>query len=67
MTLEQLEKERPEKMTVMMAAKIMKVTPRFIQLGLQQGQFPFGVAVQMTRWSYYINTDKFIEYMKGEA
>lgn len=65
MTLEQLEKESPPEITVQQAASIMKVTPRFLQVALQQGKFPFGVGVQMERWAYYINTTRFIRYMKG--
>lgn len=65
-TLQELEVQRPAKITVAVAAKIMQVTPRFVQMGLQQDKFPFGTAVKMKRWSYYINTDEFIQYMKGQ-
>ncbi len=54
-----------EKMTVQEAAKIMGVTPRFLQMGLQYGKFPFGVAVKMKRYSYYINRKQFEDYMNG--
>ncbi len=66
MTLEQLEKERPEKITVDQAAQIMGVTPQFLRIALQHNKFPFGTAVKFKRWSYYINTERFIKYMKGE-
>jgi len=67
MTLQELQRERPAKLTVKEAASIMNVTPRLLQMGLQQGRFPFGVAVKMnSRWRYYINTERFIEYMTGE-
>jgi len=67
MTLEQLEKEKPEKITVAQAAAIMGVTPQFLRLALQHDKFPFGTAIKFTgRWSYYINTERFIKYMKGE-
>jgi len=52
--------------TVKEAAAIMGVTPRFLQLALQQGRFPFGTAVKMKRWSYYIHTERFIQYMLGQ-
>lgn len=66
MTLEQLKKERPPKIPVVVAAKIMDKTPRFLHLALQDGRFPFGTAVWMGgRWSYYINTERFIKYMEG--
>lgn len=67
MTLQELEQQRPAKTPVRVAAEIMEVTPRFLQMGLQQGRFPFGTGVKMKRWSYYINTEKFIKYMKGES
>lgn len=66
MTLEQLKQERPPKVTVQDAAEIMGVTPRFLQMGLQYERFPFGTAVKFKRWSYYINTERFIQYMEGK-
>ena len=64
MTIEELEQLRLPTISIQIVASIMKVTPRFLQMGLQQGRFPFGEAVKMKRWSYYINTEKFIKYMK---
>ncbi len=68
MTLQELlqSNPRPVKITVQTAAAIMGVTPRFLQVGLQQKRFPFGVGVEMEQWAYYINTERFIKYMKGE-
>lgn len=68
MTLDELIKSdpKPPKITVQQAAAIMSVTPRFLQIGLQQSRFPFGVGVEMEQWAYYINTERFIKYMKGE-
>ena len=66
MTIEQIEQSRPDTLKVQDAAAVMGVTPRFLQLALQQDKFPFGVAVRMNRWTYYINTVRFIKYMKGE-
>jgi len=63
MTLAELEKKRPMTITVQEAADIMDVNPRFLQLALQQGKFPFGVGVEMGRWAYYINTERFLCYM----
>ena len=64
-TLEQLEQTKPPTITIQEAAAIMKVTPRFLQMALQQEKFPFGVGVKMGKWSYYINTLRFLKYMKG--
>ena len=66
MTLQEIEKNKPTKLTILEASKIMGVTPRFLQLALQQGRFNFGIAVEGDRWVYYINTERFIKYMKGE-
>lgn len=63
-TLQEIEKNFPQKITVQEAASIMGVTPRFLQLALQQDKFPFGIGVKMGKWSYYINTRRFIGYMK---
>lgn len=57
---------RPIKLGIKDAASIMGVTPRFLQMGLQQGRFPFGVGVEMEQWAYYINTERFIRYMLGD-
>ncbi|MTI95221.1 MAG: hypothetical protein FH749_06990 [Firmicutes bacterium] len=72
MTLNELKAKRPTKITVNQAAAIMGVTPRYLHMGLQQDtqipcpQFPFGAAVKMSgRWSYYINTARFIKWMDG--
>lgn len=54
------------KITVPEAAAIMGVTPQFLRLALQQGRFPFGAAVKMKRWSYYINPEQFRKYVAGE-
>ena len=67
MTLEQLEQNKLPTLTIKEAATIMGITPRYLHMALQQERFPFGTAVKMEgRWSYYINTERFIRYMKGE-
>jgi hypothetical protein len=67
MTLQELKEKRPAKIRIADAAAIMDVTHRFLQIGLQQGRFPFGVGVEMEQWAYYINTERFIRYMEGES
>lgn len=57
---------RPVKLTVKQAAAIMDVTPRLLQMGLQQGRFPFGVGVEMSTWTYYVSTERFIRWMTGQ-
>ncbi len=66
MTLQEIEKNKPVKLTILEASTVMNVTPRFLQLALQQNKFPFGIGVEGDRWVYYINTERFIKYMKGE-
>jgi len=64
MTLQEIEKLNKPNLTIKEASQVMGVTPGFLQMGLQQGRFPFGTAVKMsTRWRYYINTERFIDYM----
>ncbi|TEB08611.1 hypothetical protein Psch_02177 [Pelotomaculum schinkii] len=46
------------------AAAIMGVNPQFLRIALQQGKFPFGVAVKRKKWSYYINPEQFREYLR---
>ena len=55
----------PKRLSVEDAAKIMGMTPMFLRMGLRQDKFSFGEAVQMRKqWAYYINEQKFKEYMR---
>ena len=65
MTLENIEKTRPSKLTIQEAAAIMGVAPMFLRLALRQQRFEFGTAIESGKWVYYINTERFIRYMKG--
>lgn len=55
------------KLTVTEAAKQMEVSAQFLRMALQDKRFSFGAAVKGKggRWSYYINGERFKEYMKG--
>ena len=66
MTLSDLEKDKPPTITVLQAAEIMSVTPQFLRLAIMEGRFPFGVGVKMEQNVFYINTVRFIKYMKAE-
>lgn len=66
MTLDQLEKDMPPTITIPQAAEIMSVTPQFLRLAIMEGRFPFGVGVKMEQNVFYINTVRFIKYMRGE-
>lgn len=58
---------------VPMAAKLMGKSKEWIMQGLRDGVFPWGYAVKLTNWSYFISSVKFTEYtgieipLKGEA
>ncbi len=65
MTLEQLEQERPLTVKIADAAAIMGVTPQFLRAALMQERFSFGVGVKMEQNEFYINTTRFIKYMKA--
>ena len=55
------------KLSVKEAARFMGVSEQFLRIGLQQGKFTFGTAVKTSsRWTYYINTTKFLRYIGAE-
>lgn len=59
--------EKPEteisNLPVMVAAKLMGKSKKYVYQGLQEGRFPWGWAVKTsTSWSYYISPVKFTEY-----
>ncbi len=47
---------------VSVAAKLMGKSKKWITRGLQDGVFPWGYAVKLTDWSYFISSVKFTEY-----
>lgn len=47
---------------VTLAAKLMKKSKEWIMQGLRDGIFPWGYAVKLTKWSYFISSVKFTEY-----
>ncbi len=55
---------RAQTMSVETTAKIIRKDPQYVRLGLQQGRFPFGTAVQKPngRWTYSIIAPKVYEY-----
>lgn len=57
--------QHTNKLTIPEAAKIMDVDPQFLRIALQQGRFPFGTAVKMKRWAYYINPKQFYDYLSN--
>ena len=66
MTLQDIEQNKPLTLSVTEAAKIMGIAPHFLRCALLQGRFPFGVGVEMERNEFYINTERFLKYMRSE-
>lgn len=44
-----------------LVAKLMRKSKGWVEEGLQQGCFPWGYAVKMKKWSYWVNGRKFFE------
>ena len=47
---------------VIVAARLMGKSKEWVAQGLQDGVFPWGYAVKMGKWSYFISSVKFTEY-----
>lgn len=50
------------RLKVDLAAKLMKKSKEWVMQGLRDGVFPWGYAVKLTNWSYFISSVKFTEY-----
>lgn len=46
---------------VPLVAKLMKKSKEWVMQGLRDGIFPWGYAVKLTNWSYFISSVKFTE------
>lgn len=58
----QIQQDPVVNLPVPVAAKLMGKSVPWVQKGLQDGIFPWGYAVKLTRWSYFISSVKFTEY-----
>lgn len=47
---------------VPLVAKLMGKSKEWIRQGLRDGVFPWGYAVKLKNWSYFISSTKFTEY-----
>ena len=47
---------------VPLIAKLMGKSKEWVMQGLRDGVFPWGYAVKLTNWSYFISSVKFTEY-----
>lgn len=47
---------------ISLVAKLMKKSKEWVMQGLRDGVFPWGYAVKLTNWSYFISSVKFTEH-----
>lgn len=47
---------------VTLVARLMGKSREWVTRGLQEGVFPWGYAVKLTEWSYFVSSVKFEEY-----
>lgn len=47
---------------VSLVAKLMGKSKEWVMQGLRDGIFPWGYAVKLTKWSYFVSSVKFTEY-----
>lgn len=45
-----------------LVARLMGKSREWVMQGLQDGVFPWGYAVKLTKWSYFVSSVKFTEY-----
>lgn len=56
--------QKPEKITIKEAAKLLDKSELFVRIALQKGIFPFGTALKMSsKYTYYISRNKLFEYI----
>lgn len=53
------------RVTIKEASELLDIPAQCLRMGLRQGRFPFGTAVQSSekRYVYYINRGKLYEYL----
>ena len=57
---------RPTKITVQMAAKLMGKSTLFVREGLRLGKLPIGEAMQLpgsTKWTFFISPPELAKYL----
>mgnify|MGYP001028214104 FL=1 len=47
---------------ILLIAKLMGKSKEWVAQGLQDGVFPWGYAVKLKQWSYFVSSAKFTEY-----
>lgn len=48
------------------AAEIMGISEQAMRAALQQGLLPFGVAIKLSEYVYYVNRKRFELWMEGK-
>ena len=53
------------RVTIKEAAELLDIPAQCLRIGLRQGKFPFGTAVQSSdrRYTYYIHRGRLYEYL----
>lgn len=57
-----ISKNSPVNVPVPVIARLMGKSKEWVMKGLQDGVFPWGYAVKLTKWSYFISSVKFTEF-----
>lgn len=57
-----ISRESAVNVPVPLIAKLMGKSKEWVMKGLQDGVFPWGYAVKLTKWSYFISSIKFTEF-----
>ncbi len=60
--LREIQQDEVVNVPVVIVAKLMGKSKDWVMQGLQDGVFPWGYAVKMSKWSYFISSVKFTEY-----
>ncbi len=56
-----------EKLTIEEVSKDLNIDVRTLRAGLEQGVFPFGVAIQRNRMTYHIWKDKYDAWKEANS
>lgn len=62
-----MDSEKMEVVSVVECAKMLNMTEQKLRKGLQQGVFPFGVAIQTgeKRYTYWVSRPRLERYIRG--
>lgn len=52
-----------EKLTVKEASELLGIDSQTLRAGIEQGVFPFAVAIKRSKWTYHIYKNKLEEWL----